>query len=323
MKLAVWGCILCPISTTALAQSSRTGTAAEAGSSVKDNADLSVQIKKQLYRTKNTIEVTAQVGGLLNHPYLGARRFKPVDNVEIPTPSTYHSSLSYYFSPRFGLSVDGTYFDTISNGTRRCVEYFYNSWGDGSVGTCAPTIDDSPENAQKTYKIAQNHLAQFSDQGDKAPNMGPAYPAMIDPIWMMGGSVVWVPVYGKLLIFMKWVRHFSAFMKVGGGITISDFYPLKTKDSTGHLLRGATPAQGSKQRYPGVKATETGEYGLRGRPRPQRLNVPTGSLGMGLKLHITQNLSLHGEGRALVLSGYAGGRTDLFYTLWVGLGFRI
>lgn len=321
MKLLIWGSLLVLISPSAFAQSARGSNKDKATSAVKDNADLSVKIKKQLYRTKNTIEVTMQAGGLLNHPYLAAPRFKIIG--EVPRPSTYHSSLSYYFSPRLGLSIDGTFFDTTSNGTRRCIEYFYNSWGDGSVGTCAPTIDDDPANAQKTYKIAQNILAKYSDKGDKAPNMGPAYPAMIDPIWMMGGSVVWVPVYGKLLIFMKWVRHFSAFMKLGGGITASDVFPLKTKDSTGHFLRGATPAQGSNQRYPGVKATDINEYGLRGRPKPQRINVPTGSLGVGLKLHITQNVSLNGEGRALILSGYDGSRTDLFYTMWGGLGFRM
>ena len=278
----------------------------------QDSAKLSVQIKKRLYKTKRTVEFTAQVGGLLNHPYLGATRIS-----NVPTPSAYHSSLSYHFSPRLGLSVDGTWFSTTSNGTRRCVEYFYNTWSDSSVGTCVSTKDDSPESADAAYSMAKNNLARYKNKGAQAPNMGPAYPAILDPLLVVGGSVVWIPVYGKLLVFMKWVKHFSAFMKFGGGVTISDFYPLKLYDSTGHRLRGVTPAKSSKQRYPGVTADQVNEYGKKGRPPPQRLYIPTANIGVG------QNFNLHAEGRALVLSGYDGNRTDLFYTMWGGLGFRI
>lgn len=281
-----------------------------------DSADLSVQIKKRLYKTKNTIELTAQAGGILNHPYLRAKRIS--EKLSVPIPSAYNAALTYYFTPQFGLGVDLTYFDTTSNSTRLCTETFF----DGNLsreagGPCVTPPDESKQAIDKTYQ----EIIAFSQKTKLM--IQPAYPPIIEPNLVSTASLVWVPAYGKLLMFMSWVRHFNAYMKIGGGVTQANYYPQKTKTSTGQCLReGQTPDKTCGKNI-GVKPDQIKEYGVNGRPKPKNLMVPTGHVGLGLKIHFTQNLSVHGEARGIVMNTSSEQRTDLFYTLWGGLGLRI
>lgn len=265
----------------------------------KSSEALSVQIRNRLYKTRNTFEVSAQMGGILNHPYI--------------TPLTPHASATYYVGPHLGLGLDFTYMINRDKSTRSCIELFYNTFNNPEV--------QLPNCAEKPWQV-QGHLSNFADK-DPAPTVGPAYPAILEPQMVVLANLVWVPIYGKLLFFMAKVMHFNTYINLGGGGAMVKLYPEKKVTKTGHPLRGEVPSKGSSTKYPGVGYTDTSEYGTLGRPKPEDRIVPTGSLGVGQKIHLNQKISIHLEGRAFTLVGFYGNRVDIYYALWGGFGFRI
>ena len=260
---------------------------------------LSVQIRNRLYKTRNTFEVSAQMGGILNHPYI--------------TPLTPHASATYYVGPHLGLGLDFTYMINMNKSTRSCIELFYNTFNNPEVAL--------PNCANEPWEV-QGHLSNYADK-DPAPTVGPAYPAILEPQMVVLANLVWMPIYGKLLLFMTKVMHFNIYANLGAGGAMIKLFPEKKFTKTGHPLRGEVPSKGSSTKYPGVSYAETSEYGTLGRPKPEQRMVPAGSLGVGQKIHLNQKISIHIEGRAFTLVGFYGNRVDIYYALWGGFGFRI
>ncbi|MCY4381450.1 MAG: outer membrane beta-barrel domain-containing protein [Proteobacteria bacterium] len=271
----------------------------------RDTAELPTAIKRRLYKTRNSLELITKFGMIVNHPY-----------VQTLTPQ---ASLTYFITPNFGLSLDGTYGMNSDRPNRKCIETFVNPYDNPNLPKC---LSASSKTAQEIFTPFQG-LPQAQQ-----PNIGPAYVSILEPQLILTTSLILMPVYGKLLAFMNWVFHFNYYLLAGGGITINDFYGQKSKASTGHPLRGPLPIPGTLDPKPGVSYDQVNEYGTKGRPKPRKLNSPTGHLGLGFRVIFTQNLSLHLESRAIVIGGLPTIKKGvysykLYFNLLGGLGFRI
>ena len=71
----------------------------------------------------------------------------------------------------------------------------------------------------------------------------------------------------------------------------------------------------------GCPLGDTDCYGLNGRPEAVSQSNPYINLGVGQKLHITQNLHVKLELRDMILIGTHSGFENLL-ALWFGVGFR-
>lgn len=280
-----------------------------AWANVKDSAELSVEIKNRLYKTNKSFELRVQGGMILNHPYVSSQ--------------VAHGAAIYYLRPNLGLGADFVYAINKDKSERKCIENFYNTHNKTNIpiSVCAGagTVDDP--------QLAQRELAPFMEGGNRAvpppyPNMGPAYPNIREINMILTGSLVWLPFYGKILLFMSQVSHFHTFLTLGGGITLSDFYPEKRTSSSGHPLRGSPPPPNTKTKPPGVQPTEVQEYGIRGRPKPVAETTPTITLGVGQKFHLTSRLALFIEGRSIALVGTEN-IYEVYFTMWGGAGLKL
>ena len=289
-----------------------------------DGADLDVEIKKRLYSTEKTLDFSVQAGAIMNHPY-----------IRMPLA---HTSLSYFFTSRVGIGVDFSYMlNDLSltekiygaifrqkfskdKPSRICLEnFFYTANHFISLAPCESSID-TPEAKKKRI---DDMLAPYQTL-DPAPRIGPSYPAIRDIDMIIIGKITVVPVYGKLLLFMKKVIHFNSFLNFGAGVALSDYYPAKLYTSTNHPYRGPTPLEGSNRPVPGVTSDQVKEYGVAGRAAPKQENVFTISLGIGQKFHFSQNLALHIEGRNYTLINSSGAQgLEYYYALWGGLALRL
>ncbi|MCY4444330.1 MAG: hypothetical protein OXC44_05990 [Proteobacteria bacterium] len=274
----------------------------------QDTADLDVEIKNRLYKTRSAFDIGVHGGAILNHPYI--------------QPWTIHGTANYYITRSIGVGLDYTHILNKDKPERICVENFYNTFNHENLplsSVCAG--DGNPETAKK-------ELAKVQNSAPPIPNMGPAYPPIRELNMIIQAAFIWSPIYGKLLFFMSQVVHFSTFVSLAGGVTINTHYPGKSKSSTGKSLRGSAPAQGisatiSELTTPGVSADEVNEYGKAGRPDSQKYYTPTVTISIGQKFYVTKNINLHLEGRSMFLIGTGGSKYEVYFALLGGLGLRI
>ena len=141
--------------------------------------------------------------------------------------------LSYFLDESTGYGLEFSYIINSDKEERKCIENFYNKPdpNDSVTGVCASTGD--PAEAKAAF--------QNADGESYEPSMGPAYPPIRQLDYLISGYWVWNPVYGKQLFFMSGVAHFDVFIKVGGGVAMSQLFPLKTSASDGTPYRGTLP----------------------------------------------------------------------------------
>ena len=295
---------------------------------VADGADLDVEVKNRLYITEKTIEFSLLYGQILNHSYI---------RINFLT-----GSLVYYFNSKFGLGISFSYAinDLVKNvpflktqlkkdkTSRSCLESFYYT-ANHKIDinpSCIFNSLNSKEKHSTTVEAYQNHaqedLAPYQNL-DPAPRIGPAYPSVreIDMVILARASII--PSYGKLLLFMRKVVHFNNFINIDAGVTIADYFPNKTHTDSNHPYRGPAPIKGSGMPVPGVTPDQINDYGINGRPKPNREITPTASLAVGQKFHLTQNLSLHIEARNYTLINLKAKRgIELYFSVSGGLGIR-
>lgn len=267
-------------------------------STTADSADLSVQIKEKIYTTKKRFEIRAQGGGILNNPYV--------------EPYLMQGSATYYISSTLGFGLDISYaFMNRDKNERLCIETFYNTHNHPNIQLPPCTGSYNPEKTK--HDLAPYAPGGAQPVASNPPNVGPAYSPVREINLIAAGSMVWLPFYGKILLFMSQVVHFHTMLILGGGVTMSDFYPEKLNASNGHPLRGATPAPGTDIKEPGVSPEEVNEYGEVGRPKPIAETSPTFILGIGQKFHITPHIALVFEGRSINLFGTSEGFENYFF----------
>ena len=266
---------------------------------------LSVEIKNRKYPKKKNVELTGNFGAILNQSYVQSW--------------VASGGLSYFLDESTGYGLEFSYIINSDKEERKCIENFYNKPdpNDSVTGVCASTGD--PAEAKAAF--------QNADGESYEPSMGPAYPPIRQLDYLISGYWVWNPVYGKQLFFMSGVAHFDVFIKVGGGVAMSQLFPLKTSASDGTPYRGTLPpCEGtvdcsSLPGIPGIPVERTGEYGLNGRPEPLQETTPMFTLGVGQRYHLADGLNLRIDASNYTLVGTED-IFEMYFVVQAGLNIR-
>lgn len=216
-----------------------------------------------------------------------------------------HGGINYYMSESWGLGIDVGYAINSDKPERDCIETFYNN----------PSGFAHPAEC-----LAQDPTGTPPQQG----NIGPAYTAIRETNFLIGGNAIWTPVYGKQLLLLKKVIHFDLFMTFGGGVNMSDYYEKMTTLRNGRVARNATVLPGGSATDAGM-GCELGEancYGVEGRPDPLSSTAFFASASIGQRFNFSDRMFLKLEFKDYLLLGTDAGFENLF-TFWSGVGFRL
>ena len=253
-----------------------------------------------MYPKKKKFEIAGDFGTILNQSYISSQLI--------------HAEATYFSSESSGFGLDVSIALNKDKSERDCVENFYNDYAKQAPQPCASDGDPA---------TAASDIGGVDSVGDlPAPNMGPAYPNIREINYLISAFKVWNPIYGKQLFFMSGVVHFDLFLKFGGGVAMSNFYPIKEVSSTGQKYRGPAPEAGSSDLPPGVDVSDTDEFGINGRPEPESQVTPMGTVAVGQKFHLGKNFNIRMEIRNYTLVGTEN-IFETYFAVWGGVGIRL
>ena len=246
-------------------------------------------VKKKLYPKKDKMEFNVDGGTLLNQSYLNTILVGAGGN--------------YFFSEEWGLNIDITKAINSDKPERKCIENFYNN----------PLHEDLGDVCGDSSNIPANSKA----------SMGPAYVPVRELDMIASANAVWNPIYGKALFFMSGVLHFDLYLEAGAGLATSTYYAKTPTLRNGNQSRGDFDPKGNPLNgHPiGAQPSETGSYGIAGRPDPQAQSNPLINLGIGQKFHFGKQFHASVYLRNITLLGTQDGFDNLF-ALYGGLGMR-
>ncbi len=241
-------------------------------------------VKNKLYPKKETFELNVpNVGMILNQSYIQSYLI--------------HGGAAYFFNESWGIGFEGAMSMNTDKPERTCIESFYNDpRGTDVAAECGP-----PENLQGQA------------------NYGPAYVPIREIKMMAFANAIWNPVYGKQLLFMSATNYFDLFVTFGGGLVMSDYYPLAATLKNGKPARGTQIS--NQPNSVGASGSETNSYGKAGRPTPESQTTPALDAGIGLKYHFAKRFNVRIELRNFTLVGTPDGFESMF-ALWSGFGIR-
>jgi outer membrane beta-barrel protein len=225
-----------------------------------------------------------------------------------------HFGLTYFTSERWGLSLEGAYAINTDKPERYCIEHFYNDPYEIVGATCLSPGEDP------THDLEVNGLPV------KGASFGPAYVPIRELNYLVTGSFIWNPIYGKQLAFLSFTNYFDIFITGGIGATFSTFYPESLHLRNGTISRGPVPntitgcpsSPGVCPRDPNIDNL----IGEGGRPDPISDISPTLTFGIGQKFHFKKRFHIKVEIRNYTLVGTEEGY-EPFFALWAGFGFRL
>lgn len=255
----------------------------------------SAAVRGKLYTKKKKVEVNGpDIGFIMNQSFVSTLLV--------------HAGITYFTSEEFGWQIEGSFGINSDKPERECIENFFNNPSKLSLST--------PCNDESIVAANSNNV-----------NWGPAYVPIREINLLVAGNMVWSPVYGKQLLFLSSVIHFDMFVTVGGGLAMSTFYEKSATVNTANGTRPSRdPNSGQVGETPeqlgiGCPLGDTDCYGVNGRPEAASQSNPYINLGVGQKLHISQNLHVKLELRNMTLIGTHSGFENLL-ALWFGVGFR-
>ncbi len=255
---------------------------------VSDSAD---NVKLKMYPRKNTVEVEANGGMIINQSYINSLLL--------------NLGLAYHASEEWGFGLDYSIASNSDKEERSCIENFYNDPNSELADSCG--------NRDAIDALGANTAASF----------GPAYVPIREIQNILSVNAVWTPIYGKQLIFMSLMSYFDLFFEMGAGMANSKFYPKMNILRNGNETRGTTKVKsnGTTDAKFGAKPSEEYAYGKDGRPDPEDQHNPLINLGVGYKLHFARMFHLNASIRNMTLLGTESSFENLF-VLYVGLGMR-
>ncbi len=276
-------------------------------------------VKNKRYPKKKRFEVDLQAGGLLNQSYI--RSF------------AVGGSIQYFWSERWGLSLDGLYYSNTDKPERTCIENFYNDFYNRIGGECSPEGDKNQ--AQQDMNDGYSGVTPDPDGpsgplSNPRPTMGPAYIPIRENTFSIGLNAIWAPIYGKQLMFLSQTNYFDVYFLFGGGISMSEFYPKQSEvpGSGGRKYRlaagqvpDAPPADGTAD--VGVDAAATNLYGIEGRPEVQNETIVLINLGFGQKYNFGNVFQVKFELRNFTTLGFGDSGISNNLKIVGGLGMRL
>ena len=266
-----------------------------------DSAD---NVKGKLYPKKGRVETGVKAGLVLNSSYV----------------ETYlvNAGITYFWSEEWGFALEGTLGLPEDKNERNCIETFYNDHFDDAADECA--IESDLESSRQTDPTPNN--------GFRA-SYGPAYVPIRELKYLISGSMVWNPIYGKQIVLLSAVGHFDLFIAMGGGVTISDYYDLQnTMTSNGNPARGTSCPRDDNGQLKDPSCTETpfgssdpNDIGETGRPEAEQQTHLTSHFSLGQRFHFGKKFMITAEIKNYTLLGTPAG-FDNFLTLLGGVGIR-
>lgn len=263
-------------------------------------SDLNEVVLMKLFPKKKKIELDARFGLVLNSSY---------NNTFLADVG-----LTYFWSEEWGFNFEGIFAATNDKPERGCIETFYNDPNYAVESECgdAEGLKEDP---------------------DEDANFGPAYVPIRELKNMFIGNFVWNPIYGKQIVLMSATNYFDFYIKMGGGIALSDYYPKQSEVASGKPSRGffcrksdSAEVKGpegcterSEGKNPGTKNEE--ETGINGRPAPEAQSNLALHLSIGQRYHFMKRFLVTASLENYTLLGTDSG-FDNFLALMGGFGVR-
>lgn len=260
-------------------------------------SDLNEVVLNKLFPKKKKVELDGRFGLVLNSSYKQTLLAS--------------AGLSYFWSEEWGFNVEGNFASTSDKPERGCIETFYND----------PNFAVSEECGDG---------AALSEDTEGDANFGPAYVPIRELKYMFLGNVVWNPIYGKQIVLLSATNYFDFYIKMGGGVAMSDFYAKQAEFEDGRSSRGSfcvkkdsTDVKGpdgcDRSSNPGTNdETRTGESG---RPLPESQTHLTVHLSIGQRFHFFKRFQVGASLENYTLLGTDAG-FDNFLALMTGFGVR-
>ncbi len=275
-------------------------------------------VKNKRYPKDKRFEIDLQAGGLLNQSYI--RSF------------AIGGSIQYFWSERWGLSLDGLYYSNSDKAERTCIENFYNDFYNRIGAECSPEGDKAV--AQQAMVDGYQGVTPDPDGtggplSNPRPTMGPAYVPIRENTFSIGLNAIWAPIYGKQLMFLSQTNYFDVYFLFGGGVSLSNFYKKQSEvPGTGQKYRltagqvpDAPPADGVAD--VGVDASQTELYGIDGRPKVEKETNIFINLGIGQKYHFAKKFHVKFELRNFTTLGFGESGIANNLKIIAGVGMRL
>ena len=260
----------------------------------------------KIFPKRKKIEISVGGGGIINQSYIQS--------------FVVGGTINYFFSEVWGAGIEGGFIVNSDKAERTCIENFYNDFN-GSVETNSGQVCSEGSDTQ-----AQADLATGTGTGPETANMGPAYVPIRQKDIMIGGHLIWNPIYGKQLLLLSSTGYFDVFVKMGGGITMGDFFAQTKTLRDGRLGRGppeSNPGAGfDNAGNPETDANGNKLWGVEGRPdaKPETNFYVMASLGQKYHFFKKFHISLEVKNYTLLFTEDTG--FDNFFTLNGGIGIR-
>jgi outer membrane beta-barrel protein len=274
---------------------------ASAASAYEKATDTNEVVLNKLFPKEKRVELDGRFGIVLNSSY--TQTFLA------------NAGITYFWSEEWGFNVDGNFAVTSDKNERKCIETFYNDPNFQVANECGGSSDD---------------LAEDKD-GDA--NFGPAYVPIRQLKYMFTGNFIWNPIYGKQIVLLSATNYFDFFIGMGGGVAMSDFYPMRKQfgdeagDDSGKDQRGkfcvkkqadAGKCQDAAEN-PGTDDEEL--IGDVGRPIAEQQTNLVAHFSIGQRFHFFRRFNVNAGLENYTLLGTESG-FDNFFTLMGGFGVR-
>lgn len=249
----------------------------------------------KLFPKRSKLEIDAKGGYILNSSYSHTMLAG--------------GGLTYFWSEEWGFNADAFLALVKDKPERACIENFYNNPNHADLGAQCGGADN------------------LSNDKKGDANFGPAYVPIRKLKYMFTGNFVWNPIYGKQIFLLSATNYFDFYLIFGGGIALSDYYPLVTNFPDGRAQRAqqwpCTKEQAAKTgcNPKQVGTTDTSLIGIPGEPVPQSESNVMIHLAVGQRYHFFKRFELMGSLENYTLLGTEQG-FDNFLTLVGGLGMR-
>jgi len=279
-------------------------------------------VKNKRYPKEKRFEIDLQGGGLLNQSYI--RSF------------ALGASIQYFWSERWGLSLDGLYYVNTDKPERTCIENFYNDFYNRISRECSPEGDKSTAQADITdgYQGVNPDPDGTGPLSNPPPTMGPAYVPIRENTFSIGLNAIWAPIYGKQLMFLSQTNYFDVYFLFGGGVSMSNFYKQQSEvPGTGQKYRltaGQVPDDGATTGGApdgiadvGVDPAQTNAYGIEGRPEIEKETNIYINLGVGQKYHFAKIFHVKFELRNFTTLAFGESGIDNNLKIIAGVGMRL
>lgn len=223
--------------------------------------------------------------------------------------------ISFYPSESFGIHLEGAYGFNTDLPSRLCLETFYNDINRALPYKCGYQYLSDKYGVYETASDGAREKMKEPLVGKAGVSLGPSYVPIREIKFLAALTFSWNMLYGKQLAFMAFTNYFDLYLKFGGGIALSDYYPgqiyIKGGDGNKRYRTDTVTKVGTIKDCPkeyGVCVDGSDPHpnwrnllGEEGRPEALQEVSPLATLAFGYRFHFLGYLHLMMEIRSYFL----------------------